>query len=212
MSRALPCGIPSMTSNITTSPSCLRPMRWARVPRIWPARINAILLRAMVGKLSTAATAERGRVVVNRLGLARQGTETRELHPCIHYTSKRLAPSPEPKLGSGLDDCFGIEPGALSRPMWEPEVGLRPHLGQARSGALEFVSLIPVCRNVELVGLRLRRGQQLHSIVVKRVDQNDEALGLVPVGVIHHRNVVEDHGMELVRDLEIVACGERLRA
>jgi hypothetical protein len=32
---------------------------------------------------------ERGRVVVNRLGLARQGTETRALHSCIHYTSKQ---------------------------------------------------------------------------------------------------------------------------
>jgi hypothetical protein len=27
-------------------------MRWASVPPIWPAPINAILLRAMVGKLS----------------------------------------------------------------------------------------------------------------------------------------------------------------
>ena len=51
-----------MTSNITTSPSCLRPMRWASVPPIWPAPINAILLRAMVGKLSIAEAAERGRV------------------------------------------------------------------------------------------------------------------------------------------------------
>src|SRR5262249_61727919 len=70
--------MPSITSNSTTSPSSFNPMRWASVPPIWPAPINAILLRAMVGKLSTCAAAERGRVVVNRLDLARQEAETRE--------------------------------------------------------------------------------------------------------------------------------------
>ena len=47
MSSALPCGTPSTMSNSTTSPSSLRPARWARVPPIWPAPMSAILLRAM---------------------------------------------------------------------------------------------------------------------------------------------------------------------
>src|SRR5256886_487248 len=50
MSSALPCGIPSAMSNRTTSPSSLRPTRWASVPPIWPAPINAILGRAMCEK------------------------------------------------------------------------------------------------------------------------------------------------------------------
>ena len=51
MSSALPCGMPSTMSNSTTSPSSLRPTRWASVPPIWPEPINAILLRAMCENL-----------------------------------------------------------------------------------------------------------------------------------------------------------------
>src|SRR5262245_45889425 len=51
MSRALPWGMPSAMSNSTTSPNSLRPMRWASVPPIWPAPINAILLRSMWGNV-----------------------------------------------------------------------------------------------------------------------------------------------------------------
>ena len=46
-SSALPWGTPSTTSNSTTSPSALSPIRCASVPPIWPAPINAILFRAM---------------------------------------------------------------------------------------------------------------------------------------------------------------------
>ena len=54
MSSALPCGMPSTMSNRTTSPSSLRPTRWASVPPIWPAPISAILERAMSGNTSDA--------------------------------------------------------------------------------------------------------------------------------------------------------------
>ena len=47
MSSDLPAGMPSATSNRTTSPSSFRPMRWARVPPIIPAPMSAILVRAM---------------------------------------------------------------------------------------------------------------------------------------------------------------------
>ena len=46
-SSALPCGTPSTMSNSTTSPSSLSAARWASVPPIWPAPINAIFFRAM---------------------------------------------------------------------------------------------------------------------------------------------------------------------
>ena len=47
MSSALPAATPGKTSNMTTSPSSFRPIRWARVPPILPAPISAIFLRAM---------------------------------------------------------------------------------------------------------------------------------------------------------------------
>src|SRR5437870_4799854 len=47
MSSAFPCGTPSTTSNITTSPRFFKPASKARVPPIWPAPIRAIFLRAM---------------------------------------------------------------------------------------------------------------------------------------------------------------------
>src|SRR5438046_2496836 len=68
MSSALPCGTPSTTSNITTSPSSLRPASKAKVPPIWPAPTSAILLRAM-GMSSSWAEGEMARVLPrNRKG------------------------------------------------------------------------------------------------------------------------------------------------
>src|SRR6516165_4411137 len=52
MSRALPAATPPNTSNSTTSPSSLSPIRWARVPPILPAPIRAILLRAILSVLT----------------------------------------------------------------------------------------------------------------------------------------------------------------
>ena len=54
MSSALPCGMPSMTSNMHDVAEFFETDEWASVPPIWPAPINAILLRAIVGKLSTS--------------------------------------------------------------------------------------------------------------------------------------------------------------
>src|SRR5262249_45927917 len=136
ISRALPWGMPSITSNSTTSPSSFNPMRWASVPPIWPAPINAILLRAMVGKLSTCAAAERGRVVVNRLDLARQEAETREGSvAAIVYTLYQQTKRCESRgkwrqrrgrgqkgAGSGFDDLGYLDVGALSRAMRKAEI------------------------------------------------------------------------------------------
>src|SRR6266542_784948 len=64
-SSALPCGMPSAMSNSTTSPSCFSPMRCASVPPIWPAPINAILLRAMEEVLREKPLGTADRAVVN---------------------------------------------------------------------------------------------------------------------------------------------------
>jgi hypothetical protein len=49
-------------------------MRWASVPPIWPAPINAILLRAMVGKLVAAAGC--GRKCINDFAVLQQYDHT----------------------------------------------------------------------------------------------------------------------------------------
>ena len=90
------------------------------------------------------------------------------------------------------------------------EIGLRAHLDQARGGAVELVSLEAIARAIKPVGLGFGRGDELDRIVVERVDQNDEALGLVATLVVHDRNMIDHDGMKLMHDLEIVRGGERL--
>src|SRR4029077_15204185 len=170
ISSAFPCGIPSMTSNMTTSPSSFSPMRWASVPPIWPAPINAILLRAMVGKLSTCCRGAR-RVVVNRLGSGRQSAERAggsARGSCIHYTSRREALSPEatfaPVTGQmrtgarddrraalGFDNFAGVDRRSLFWTVRQAEIGLRPHLDQPRGRAFELVGLVAFGRGVKLI-------------------------------------------------------------
>src|SRR5262249_34379601 len=66
--------------------------------------------------------------------------------------------------------------------------------------------------SVKFIRLSLRGRQELHCIVVKRVDENDEPLSLIALGVFHHRNVVDENCVEFVSDLEIVVCRQRLHA
>src|SRR5476649_702382 len=119
--------------------------------------------------------------------------------PCIHYTSRRLVASPERFDDSGFHDLIRpIQDLRLARTVRQAEIGLRAHLDQARGGALEFVRLVTFGGGVKLVRWRLRRGQQLHRMVIERIDQDDEAIGLVAAGVIHHRNAIEHDGVEFV--------------
>jgi hypothetical protein len=55
----------------------------------------------------------------------------------------------------------------------------RLHLDQARGGALELEGAVAL--RVELGGLRVGGGEELHLVLVERVDQRDEARGLVAV-------------------------------
>src|SRR5262245_59016987 len=59
--------------------------------------------------------------------------------------------------------------------VWQRQVGLRAHLDQAGGRALELLRLEVFPATVERVGLGCRGGDELHGVVVERVDQNDEA-------------------------------------
>ena len=77
---------------------------------------------------------------------------------------------------------------------------------------MNSLRLVTVARRIERVRLGRGRRDQLHRVVVERVDQDDEALGLVALVEVHHRNVVDDQGVEFVRDPQIVGGAERLLA
>ena len=66
----------------------------------------------------------------------------------------------------------------LETPVAAGQVLLRAHLDQTRGGALEFVGLVALHAEIEPVRLRVRRGEQLHRVVVQRRQQQRE--------VIHH--------------------------
>ena len=55
----------------------------------------------------------------------------------------------------------------------------------------------------------MRRCDQLHAIVVERVDQCDETLRRVAGLVTHDRNMIEHDGVILARDAQIVGSAER---
>ena len=92
------------------------------------------------------------------------------------------------------------------------QIGFRAHLDQPRRRALELLRLVAFVGEIKLIGLGGGGGHELHRVIVERVDQDDEALGLVALGEIHHRNPVEHDRMELVRDAQIVGRRQRLLA
>ena len=61
------------------------------------------------------------------------------------------------------------------------QIFLRTHLDQARSRPPEFLRLIAFVGAIERVRLGRGGGDQFHVHVVKRIDQNDEALGRVAI-------------------------------
>src|SRR5262249_45177851 len=178
-------------SNRTTSPSSLRPIRWASVPPIWPAPINAILGRAMWGRTSDG----------KRRKARQNGSET---------VSGLPFKSPA--------DCSSRLYQALRRPrrdrmaVRQGEISLRAHLDQTRGRALELVRLEAFVGVIERVGLGLGGGDELDRMVVEGIDQDDEALSLVAPLIVHHRDMIEHDGVVLARDLEIVDGGQRLLA
>src|SRR3954454_10185349 len=83
---------------------------------------------------------------------------------------------------SGLDEA-GAGAGRLriAAPVRQGEVLGGAHLDEARDRAVELESLAALARRVEVLRLRVRRGDERHMGVVERVDEGDEAFGLVAV-------------------------------
>src|ERR1700677_2058670 len=88
MSSALPAATPPNTSNRTTSPNSLRPMRWASVPPMLPAPMRAILLRAIRRSFRDAP------VITQALAISYQGAGGREpmLGPGAALLADRIRP------------------------------------------------------------------------------------------------------------------------
>src|SRR6202022_2069676 len=92
------------------------------------------------------------------------------------------------------------------------QIGFRTHLDQPRRGPLELVRLIALGREIQRQRIGVRRRHQLHGVVIQRVDQRDEPLGGIALGIVHHRNAVDHDGVIVVRKPQVVRCGEQLFA
>src|SRR5262245_30351464 len=178
-SSALPCGTPSTTSNSTTSPRSLRPARWASVPPIWPAPISAIRLRAMVPSPQCDAVTKRG-----------------------HAPLPALVTGNSPPLqAGGAPPLAGLAGGgAASTP--QGEIGLGAHLHHPRGGAGKALGADAV--DVKRMRLGRGRGDQPHAIVIKHIDQGNEAACLIALLWSEHRNRLDHQRMKTVRDALIV--------
>ncbi len=198
MSSALPAATPPNTSNSTTSPSSFRPIRWASVPPILPAPIRAILLRAIWVSLtrarSTAVAGERAAArrvpggpeggVASLSGDGRQGGAMQQCGKC-HRLRVRHA---EPVRLRLTNHC------GRSSQVRQLQPFLALHFLQPRRGALEHLRVLPAL--VQLVRHRVRRGHQLHPMIVQRIDQHDEAARLVVVVGRQARDAVEDQRVD----------------
>src|SRR4029079_6652481 len=66
------------------------------------------------------------------------------------------------------------------------EIFRAAHFLEAAGGALEFEA--PVAFRAEIFGLRIRCGEQLHLMLVERVDQGDEARRFIAHVRPHYRD------------------------
>ena len=79
------------------------------------------------------------------------------------------------------------------------QVGLRAHLDETRSGALELPGLEPLISAIKRLRLGFCRGDELHVHVVERVDEDDEPFGGVTPLEGEDRDAVENNGVVLFR-------------
>ena len=92
------------------------------------------------------------------------------------------------------------------------QIILRPHLDQPRHGPVELEGLAAGLGLIELVRLRLGGGEELDAGIVERIDEGDEALGLVAPLEGQSRDILDDHRVEPLGDRQVVGRAERLRA
>src|SRR6476646_10860225 len=84
------------------------------------------------------------------------------------------------------------------------------HLLEAAGGALKFEAAI--ARRIESLRLGVRGCEELHLMLVERIDQGDEARSLVAQFGTHHRNPDDDHRVIAARDGQIIGRAARLAA
>ena len=77
---------------------------------------------------------------------------------------------------------------------------------------MRWNSKLPSPCRVKAGRLGVGGGEQLHAMLVERVDQGDEARRLVAHLAGHHRDADDDHGVEALGDGEIVGGAARLAA
>src|SRR5205809_6822418 len=92
----------------------------------------------------------------------------------------------------------------MAAPVRQSKISLRAHLYQPGGGALEFARFKAFVGTIKGSRFSFRRNDELYRVVVKRIDQDDETLGLVTPVVIHDRDTIEHNRMVVARDLEIV--------
>src|SRR5947209_1687562 len=179
-------------SNRTMSPSSFRPARRAKVPPIWPAPINAILVRAI--SLSCSCR------------LARAAT--RASLPCWLRGCKLVRCGKiEPVSASRLDQPRDIR--LRGGTMRHGEIFGRTHLDEPRRGAFEFEGFAIAPPEIKILRLGRGRGDQLDVPVIKRVDQIDETLRLVALVRLDDRDVVEDDRVKGARERQEIGGAER---
>ena len=80
----------------------------------------------------------------------------------------------------------------------------------SRRLTVRWNSKLPSPGGIKAGGLGIRCGEQLHAMLVERVDQGHEARRLVAHFAGHYRNSDDDDGVEPLGDGEIVGCAPRL--
>src|SRR5258706_12295786 len=113
---------------------------------------------------------------------------------------------------SGLDDPLGGTADYRATPVRECEILGRSHLDEARGRALELARLVAFGSLVKGGRLCRSRSKKLHAGIIKRVDQCNETLGFIAVGIRHDRHAIDNDRMELVSDSQIVNGAQWLLA
>src|SRR5439155_22530600 len=88
----------------------------------------------------------------------------------------------------------------MAAPVRQSEISLRAHLYEPGGDALEFARFKAFAGTIKGTRFSFRRSDELHRVVVKRIDQDDETLGLVTPVVIHDRYTIEHHLMVVALD------------
>src|SRR5215470_801716 len=105
---------------------------------------------------------------------------------------------------SCLYDAFQGTAKHHAAPVRECEILGRSHLDEARGRALELVRLVAFSAQIKGGRLSCSGSKKLHAGIIKRVDQCDETLGCIAVGIRHDRYAIDDDRVELVSDSQIV--------